>query len=118
MMTPEHDDLDDARDRQEELREASAMTGARGEDVRLREAMEGGESETTPSIPAGDLDAGDVENARKTARGGLGSGPVGVPGERPHHADPGAPWEDLPDAMRMPPSDPEGPGEDTPSRRG
>lgn len=109
-MTRERDDsFTDDLDRKQRIREASATTGARGEDIRTRDAMEGGASGSSPEIPAGELDAADVANARKTARGGLGAGPVGVPGEPPYDSDPGAPWDDLDDAMRMPQSDPNGP---------
>lgn len=59
--------------------------------TRERDAMEGGASGSTPEIPAGDLDAADVANVRKTALGGLSAGPVGTPGAQPHDADPGAP---------------------------
>lgn len=116
-MTHENDaSFDDTLNRQAKLREASAMTGARGEDAQRRDAMEGGETESTPETPAGDLDVADIANARETARGSL-AGRAGTPGERPHDADPGAPWDALPDAMRMTPSDPEGPGEGEPRGR-
>lgn len=88
------------------LTQAAAMAGARPQDIELEREMEGGETETTPSIPAGNLDADEVEAAQENARGGLGQGPAGTPFQNNQNSrgqNPGAPWDNVDDAARMTP---------------
>ncbi len=79
------------------------MAGARPEDIELEREMNGGESDAAPGIPAGNLDADEVEAARENARGALGQGPVGTPLQNDRGEDPGAPWDNVDDAARMTP---------------
>ena len=96
-------------DHQENLDEASAMVGATDADERRREVMTGGGTGRAPGIPTGDRDAGDVTHARETARGGLGGSTAGLPESDIDAPDSGAPWDQLDEGLRLPPSDPTGP---------
>jgi hypothetical protein len=88
-------------DRKYQMNESMAQTGARPEDIERQRIMSGGETESTPSIPEGDLSVEEVANSRETARGGLGGGAVGFPSNRDPGEDVGAPWDRVDDAARM-----------------
>lgn len=89
---------DDMVDR---LSQAAAMAGARPEDIQLEREIDGGESDSAPGIPAGNLDADEVEAARENARGALGQGPVGMPIQSDAGEDVGAPWDRVDDGARI-----------------
>jgi len=86
------------------LSQAAAQVGARPQDIELDREMNGGETDMAPGIPAGNLDADEVEAAQANARGGLGQGPVGNPFEdanKDHGQEPGAPWDRVDEGARM-----------------
>jgi hypothetical protein len=98
---PNNPSFTDGIDRNYQMNESMAQTGARPQDIELDRVMNGGAAESTPSIPEGDLSAEEVANSRETARGGLGAGAVGYPWNRDPGEDVGAPWDRVDDAARM-----------------
>lgn len=91
--TPDDERRTDARD---VAQAAGRVLNPSAGDVETARQMGSGDVGDAQSIPSGDLDRGDVANARRDAQD-----PV------PHGAsDAGAPWQRIPEgARRMPPQD-------------
>jgi hypothetical protein len=94
-----HDTRNDARQPDEPRRTdaddiqhaAGRLLNRRAGDIETARSMGSGDEASAPSIPAGDLDRGDVANGRRVAQDSV-----------PHDAsEVGAPWEGLPEGSRQ-----------------
>jgi hypothetical protein len=89
-----------------ELQGAGAFPSGTGDDIELARQMGGGSTDTTPDVPAGDLDVDDIRNTsnagRPVVRGVTGTVTGITTGVDTDDASdgPGTPWDDLRDGLR------------------
>lgn len=77
------------------------VAGQGGGDVETARTMGSGDTDTSPGLPAGNLNVDDIRSAQHAARDGIGGGGTASGADLGADSDVGAPWDKVGDAARL-----------------